>query len=86
MWGTSKKSTIPLPLLSNSITKSSGIFSGEDTVIDHPVSLNWDSTEYSDVMKLRDVESVFCGASGTAFVTNDGRCFVVGSNKNGELG
>jgi len=32
------------------------------------------------------VESVDCGASGTAMVLNDGRCFVMGTNKNGELG
>ena len=32
------------------------------------------------------LEKVFCGASGTAMVLKDGRCFVMGSNKNGELG
>ena len=32
------------------------------------------------------LDKVYCGASGTAMVLNDGRCFVMGSNKNGELG
>jgi alpha-tubulin suppressor-like RCC1 family protein len=37
-------------------------------------------------VKLNDVSKVFCGATGTAFVTGHGKCFVLGSNKNGELG
>lgn len=85
MWGTSKKSTIPLNLLHDSVSKSSGIFSGDDTVVDHPIRLNLDSAIDGDV-KLNDVSKVFCGATGTAFVTGDGKCFVLGSNKNGELG
>ncbi len=32
------------------------------------------------------LEKVYCGASGTAMVLNDGQCFVMGSSKNGELG
>ena len=32
------------------------------------------------------LERTYCGASGTAMVLGDGRCFVMGSNKNGELG
>ena len=32
------------------------------------------------------LERTYCGATGTAMVLEDGRCFVMGSNKNGELG
>ena len=32
------------------------------------------------------LDKTYCGASGTALILNDGRCFVLGSNKNGELG
>jgi len=74
---------------------SSGMFSGDDKIVDHPMGLNLEdlngflfgedkeaSNDGGDV----SVESVDCGASGTAMVLNDGRCFVMGTNKNGELG
>jgi hypothetical protein len=32
------------------------------------------------------LDKIFCGASGTSVVLDDGRCFIMGSNKNGELG
>ena len=32
------------------------------------------------------LERTYCGATGTAMLLEDGRCFVMGSNKNGELG
>jgi alpha-tubulin suppressor-like RCC1 family protein len=85
MWGTSPKvSTIPQNMLSGSVNKTSGMFSGKDTVIDHPMMLSLDSSECD--FKLGDISRVFCGATGTAFLSTDGKCFVLGSNKNGELG
>lgn len=70
-------------MLADSVNKSGGMFSGDDTVIDHPMKLNLDSCRE----KLGgDVAQLFCGATGTAFLTGDGKCFVLGSNKNGELG
>lgn len=71
-------------MLSESVNESSGMFSGKDTVIDHPMTLSLDLAEGD--FKLGDVSSVFCGATGTAFLTSCGKCFVLGSNKNGELG
>ena len=76
------------------------MFSGDEKVIDHPMRLNLEggvirsflegggedgkeSTSGDDDVVL---DKIFCGASGTAMVLGDGRCFVVGSNKNGELG
>lgn len=98
MWGTSKKGTIPLNLLNDVVgaPESGGMFSKDDKVIDHPVGLNLNDSALIDFLfegeSSGDVgdgvylEKVFCGASGTALVLNDGRCFVTGSNKNGELG
>ena len=73
--------------------------SGDDIVVDHPMRLNFggggaslrsfllgeeeDGNDDGDEVCL---ERTFCGASGTAMVLGDGRCFVMGSNKNGELG
>jgi alpha-tubulin suppressor-like RCC1 family protein len=71
-------------MLSGSVNKTSGMFSGKDTVIDHPMMLSLDSSECD--FKLGDISRVFCGATGTAFLSTDGKCFVLGSNKNGELG
>ncbi len=74
-----------------------GIFSGDEKVIDHPMKLNlegsvWNSflgggrDDGDDDVGNAALEKVFCGASGTAMVLEDGRCFVLGTNKNGELG
>ena len=71
-------------MLSDSVSKSSGMFGGNDTVIDFPMSLDLDSS--SGDFKLSEVDRVFCGATGTAFVTGEGKCYVMGTNKNGELG
>lgn len=74
--------------------------SGDDEIVDHPVRLNLEGGALKSFMFGEDssgevgggegdeicLEKVFCGASGTAMVLNDGRCFVMGSNKNGELG
>ena len=101
MWGTSKKGTIPINLLQESATASSssgGMFSGDEIIIDHPMKLNLqqvntflfgnDANNNTDNDDEDDtiLDKVYCGASGTAMVLNDGRCFVMGSNKNGELG
>ena len=102
MWGTSKKGTIPINLLQESATASSsssgGMFSGDEIIIDHPMKLNLqqvntflfgnDGNNNTDNVDEDDtiLDKVYCGASGTAMVLNDGRCFVMGSNKNGELG
>lgn len=100
MWGTSKQGTIPLSLLQEggASASSGGMFStGNEKIVDHPMSLNLDqgaltsflgddndnNTDDDDATKL---QQIFCGATGTAMVLNDGRCFVFGSNKNGELG
>jgi alpha-tubulin suppressor-like RCC1 family protein len=106
LWGTSKKGTIPLHMLlsdptlpsgafkppSSSSSSASQLFSGDETVLDHPMRLNLDSKALASFLGSEGggdevaLEKVFCGASGTAVVTTDGRCFVMGSNKNGELG
>lgn len=100
MWGTSKKGTIPINLLQESATASSsssgGMFSGDEIIIDHPVKLNLQQVDTflfgnDDNNDNKDdddaiLDRIYCGASGTAMVLNDGRCFVMGSNKNGELG
>lgn len=71
-------------MLSDSVSKPSGMFGGNDTVIDFPMPLDLNSS--SEEFKLSEVDQVFCGATGTAFVNKEGKCFVVGTNKNGELG
>jgi len=92
MWGTSKKGgTIPVKLLQEDATSSSGMFSGDETIIDHPMKLNLQEVDKylfgdEDNSNQAKVQQVFCGASGTALVLDDGRCYVMGSNKNGELG
>jgi hypothetical protein len=96
MWGTSKKGTIPLNLLDASAASSSagGMFSGDEKVIDHPMRLNLNegalqsflTDDGSDGKDEVALDKIFCGASGTSVVLDDGRCFVMGSNKNGELG
>ena len=99
MWGTSKKGTIPINLLQESATASSssgGMFSGDEIVIDHPMKLDLQQVDtflFGNDGETKDnnnddtiLDKVYCGASGTAMVLNDGRCFVMGSNKNGELG
>lgn len=93
MWGTSKQGTIPLSLLQEGGSASSGgMFSGNEKIIDHPMSLNLDQDALQSFLNTTDVDAdaklqqIFCGATGTAMVLNDGRCFVFGSNKNGELG
>lgn len=99
MWGTSKKGTIPINLLQEDAASSGGMFSGDEKIVDHPMKLNLEesalksflfgdeneegSSGNNDDLSL---ENLYCGASGTAMVLNDGRCFVMGSNKNGELG
>ena len=102
MWGTSKKGTIPVNLLQEPTTISSslappspssssggGMFSGDETIIDHPMQLNLQN-EMNKFLENDDndatLNKVLCGATGTAMILSDGRCFVVGSNKNGELG
>lgn len=101
MWGTSKSGTIPQKLLREDGAASAGVFSlaGDEKVVDHPVRLELGDVDdflfgeeggkgrdgggrSSDVL----IQRIDCGASGTAVVLDDGRCFVMGSNKNGELG
>ena len=78
---------------------TSGIFSKTDeTILDHPIRLNLEEAKRQLFLDGENnieeqsssnnvwLEKVYCGASGTAMVLNDGRCFVMGSNKNGELG
>ena len=78
---------------------SSGMFSGDGIIVDHPTRLNLkdksalsaflfgaESDGGSNSGNSATLEKVYCGASGTAMVLDDGRCFVIGSNKNGELG
>mmetsp|Transcript_13411 Transcript_13411/g.28110 ORF Transcript_13411/g.28110 Transcript_13411/m.28110 type:complete len:229 (-) Transcript_13411:1268-1954(-) len=102
MWGTSKKGTIPMNILldptGSLAAGGGGIFSGDDKVIDHPMKLNLEGDAWNsflnvgkddgddDVVNNAVLKKVFCGASGTAMVLEDGRCFVLGTNKNGELG
>ena len=79
---------------SSSSKHSSGIFSKTDeTILDHPMRLNLEETTLHNFLGSDGsgednvwLENIYCGASGTAMVLNDGRCFVMGSNKNGELG
>jgi len=105
MWGTSKKGTIPMNLVQEKATaaaaaaSSSGMFSGDGIIVDHPTRLNLkdksalgtflfgaESDGGSNSGNNATLENMYCGASGTAMVLDDGRCFVIGSNKNGELG
>jgi len=112
MWGTSKKGTIPVNLLTEVVANASatasssppssaassggGLFSGDEKIMDHPMKLNVGSEDFREFLfgeKKKGEENdgvsltrVDCGASGTAMITSDGRCFVMGSNKNGELG
>lgn len=70
------------------------MFSGDEKVIDHPMRLNLNegalqsflTDDGSDGKDEVALDKIFCGASGTSVVLDDGRCFVMGSNKNGELG
>lgn len=86
---------------STTSTGGGGLFSSDEKVIDHPMRLSFDEGTTSSSSSLRAflfgedsnndhdtiyLDKVYCGASGTALVLNDGRCFVLGSNKNGELG
>jgi len=96
MWGTSKNGTIPVNLLQEAMTSSgTGMFSGDEKVLDHPMRLDLKDEALHDFLFDKSsgessdeifVEKVYCGASGTAVVLTDGRCFVFGSNKNGQLG
>jgi len=99
MWGTSKKGTIPTNLLQEATESSAGMFSGDEKIVDHPMRLDLEKGALNGYLFGEDkgksggdddddvcLEKVYCGASGTAIVLGDGRCFVVGSNKNGELG
>lgn len=77
---------------------SGGMFGGDDKILDHPMRLNLDEGALKTFLFGKEgggdlsnkekicLEKVYCGASGTAMILTDGRCFVVGSNKNGELG
>lgn len=70
---------------------SGGMFSGEDKIVDHPMKLNLEKGALNEFLSENAgdaslLDKVFCGASGTALLLSDGRCFVMGSNKNGELG
>ena len=78
---------------------SGGMFSGEDKIVDHPMKLNLEKGALNEFLSQSagdaslnkvsfspTLDKVFCGASGTALLLSDGRCFVMGSNKNGELG
>ena len=71
------------------------MFSGSEKIVDHPMSLNLDQIALKSFLGDDDntiidndtkLQQIFCGATGTAMILNDGRCFVFGSNKNGELG
>lgn len=94
MWGTSKNGTIPVSLLQDTTVASSGtgMFSG-DKIVDHPMRLK-ESALHDFLPDQSSDESdgaaclgrIDCGASGTAIVMSDGRCFVLGCNKNGQLG
>lgn len=94
MWGTSKQGTIPLSLLQEggATASSGGMFSGDEKMLDHPMSLNLDQGALNSFLGIDNdtnnasLEQIFCGATGTAMTLDDGRCFVFGSNKNGELG
>lgn len=94
MWGTSKQGTIPLSLLQEggATASSGGMFSGDEKILDHPMSLNLDQGALNSFLGIDNdtnnasLEQIFCGATGTAMTLDDGRCFVFGSNKNGELG
>ena len=91
MWGTSKKGIIPVKLLQEDATSAGGMFSGDEIIIDHPMKLNLQEVDKylfgdEDNSNKAKIQQIFCGAMGTALVLDDGRCYVVGSNKNGELG
>ncbi|KAL9178687.1 hypothetical protein ACHAXT_003818 [Thalassiosira profunda] len=94
MWGTSKQGTVPLSLLKGGAASSGGMFSGDASIVDHPMRLELEEGGLQTFLFGEDkdgdgdarLEKVFCGASGTAMVLDDGRCFVAGSNKNGQLG
>ena len=99
MWGTSNLNTLPLDLIQKSNATlpgggSGGLFSSDAKVIDHPMKLQIDGSSVDDFFghggtpedDSTYITRIDCGASGSAFILSDGRCFVVGSNKNGQLG
>jgi alpha-tubulin suppressor-like RCC1 family protein len=66
----------------------------DETVLDVPMLIeNWPSLllngssddAHSETAHLR-IESIVCGPTDTAIVTTNGRCFVFGANKHGQLG
>jgi len=72
MWGTNKDGTIP------------GVPEGNQ-IIDVPTKINWRQTFGVEEEEI-SISQVCCGPTDTAFVLSDGRCFVAGSNKQGQLG
>ncbi len=70
------------------------MFSGRDEkIVDHPMLLNLQPDALASFLgidnnddKYASLDKIVCGATGTAMILDDGRCFVFGSNKNGELG
>jgi len=98
MWGTSKNGTIPVSLLQEAMASSgtgTGMFSGDGKIVDHPMQLDLKESALHNFLFDKPngegdgevcLGKVYCGASGTAILLSDGRCFVVGCNKNGQLG
>ena len=87
-WGTSTKGTIPVSEIIDEGKSGGGssiIPGGGGTKFDIPRQIDVQKAFGIDDKKVT-VKRVACGPSGTAAILSDGRCFVAGSNENGQLG
>jgi len=74
-WGTNRKGS----LLQASVE--------DGKLADVPTRVeNWRSLIGDDVASDVTIREIVCGAAETALVLSDGRCYVCGENKNGQLG
>ena len=87
-WGTSAKGTIPVSEIIDEGKSGGGssiIPGGGGTKFDIPRRVDVEKAFGIDDKNVT-VKRVACGPTGTAAILSDGRCFVVGSNENGQLG
>ena len=87
-WGTSAKGTIPVSEIIDEGKSGGGssiIPGGGGTKFDIPQRLDVEKAFGIDDKNVT-VKRVASGPTSTAAILSDGRCFVVGSNENGQLG
>lgn len=71
LWGTNSKGTIP------------GI---DRPLLDVPTEIDWKKACQVDEDEGVSIRKIVCGPTDTAMVLSDGRCFLSGMNKQGQLG